>query len=117
MHRDAIQTQDGTRYAPAAYINGMRAAQVMIICGCDNGTSVQLPAWRQNLRFAAAWERSMEAKYPGLTRPVLFSYRFYNQDLTTGSLLIEIGGHGNNLNEALYAGYLAAQGLADALLS
>ena len=40
------------------------------------------------------------AKYPGLTRPVLFSYRFYNQDLTTGSLLIEIGGHGNNLNEA-----------------
>ena len=89
----------------------------MIICGCDNGGSVQLPDWRQNLRFAAAWERSMEGMYPGFTRPVLFSYRFYNQDLTTGSLLIEIGGHGNNLNEALYAGYLAAQGLADALLS
>ena len=81
-----------------------------------NGTSVQLPAWRQNLRFAAAWERSMEGMYPGFTRPVLFSYRFYNQDLTTGSLLIEIGGHGNNLNEALYAGQLAAKGLAAALL-
>ena len=27
---------------------------------------------------------------PGFTRPVLFSYRFYNQDLTTGSLLIEM---------------------------
>ena len=47
---------------------------------------------------------------------MLFSYRFYNQDLTTGSLLIEIGGHGNNLNEALYAGQLAAKGLAAALL-
>ena len=68
------------------------------------------------LRFAAAWERSMEEMYPGFTRPVLFSYRFYNQDLTTGSLLIEIGGHGNNLNEALYAGQLAAKGLAAALL-
>ena len=102
--------------APVCTIDGRQAAQVMIICGCDNGTSVQLPAWRQNLRFAAAWERSMEAKYPGLTRPVLFSYRFYNQDLTTGSLLIEIGGHGNNLNEALYAGYLAAQGLVETLL-
>ena len=45
---------------------------------------------------------------------MLFSYRFYNQDLTTGSLLIEIGG--NNLNEALYAGYLAAQGLVETLL-
>ena len=117
VHRDAIERENGTRCAPVCTIDGRQAAQVMIICGCDNGTSVQLPAWRQNLRFAAAWERSMEAKYPGFTRPVLLSYRFYNQDLTTGSLLIEIGGHGNNLNEALYAGYLAAQGLADALLS
>ena len=117
VHRDAIERENGTRCAPVCSIDGRQAAQVMIICGCDNGTSVQLPAWRQNLRFAAAWERSMEEKYPGFTRPVLFSYRFYNQDLTTGSLLIEIGGHGNNLNEALYAGYLAAQGLADALLS
>ena len=116
VHRDAIERENGVRCAPVCTIDGRQAAQVMIICGCDNGTSVQLPAWRQNLRFAAAWERSMEAKYPGFTRPVLFSYRFYNQDLTTGSLLIEIGGHGNNLNEALYAGYLAAQGLVDALL-
>ena len=117
VHRDAIERENGTRCAPVCTIDGRQAAQVMIICGCDNGTSVQLPAWRQNLRFAAAWERSMEEMYPGFPRPVLFSYRFYNQDLTTGSLLIEIGGHGNNLNEALYAGYLAAQGLADALLS
>ena len=117
VHRDAIETESGSRYAPVCTVDGRQAAQVMIICGCDNGTTVQLPGWRQNLRFAAAWERSMEEKYPGFTRPVLFSYRFYNQDLTTGSLLIEIGGHGNNLNEALYAGYLAAQGLADALLS
>ena len=116
VHRDAIETENGSRMAPGCTVDGRQAAQVMIICGCDNGTSVQLPAWRQNLRFAAAWERSMEAKYPGLTRPVLFSYRFYNQDLTTGSLLIEIGGHGNNLNEALYAGYLAAQGLVETLL-
>lgn len=116
VHRDAIERENGTRCAPVCTIDGRQAAQVMIICGCDNGTSVQLPAWRQNLRFAAAWERSMEGMYPGFTRPVLFSYRFYNQDLTTGSLLIEIGGHGNNLNEALYAGQLAAKSLAAALL-
>ena len=116
VHRDAIETESGSRYAPVCTVDGRQAAQVMIICGCDNGTTVQLPGWRQNLRFAAAWERSMEGMYPGFTRPVLFSYRFYNQDLTTGSLLIEIGGHGNNLNEALYAGQLAAKGLAAALL-
>ena len=116
VHRDAIESEGGSRYAPVCTVAGRQAAQVMLICGCDNGTTVQLPAWRQNLRFAAAWERSMEGAYPGLTRPVLFSYRFYNQDLTTGSLLIEVGGHGNNLNEALYAGQLAAKGLAEALL-
>jgi stage II sporulation protein P len=115
VHRDAIESESGARYAPVCTIDGKQAAQVMIICGSDNGTTAALPNWRQNLRFAAAWERAMEAAYPGLTRPVMLSYRFYNQDLTTGSLLIEVGGHGNNLNEALYAGQLAAKALADAL--
>ena len=115
VHRDAIETENGSRMAPVCTVNGQQAAQVMIICGCDNGGSISLPNYRQNLRFAAAWERAMEGTFPGLTRPVLFSYRFYNQDLTTGSLLIEVGGHGNNLNEALYAGQLAAEGLIRAL--
>lgn len=115
VHRDAIENDSGARTAPVCTIGGRQSAQVMIICGCDNGTTVTLPEWRQNLRFAAAWESAMEGLYPGLTRPVLFSYRFYNQDLTTGSLLIEVGGHGNNLNEALYAGELAAKGLVLAL--
>ena len=115
VHRDAIETESGSRMAPVCTVNGRQAAQVMIICGSDNGTTVDLPNWRQNLRFAAAWERAMEGRYPGFTRSVLLGYRFYNQDLTTGSLLIEIGGHGNNLNEALYAGQLAAQGLVEAL--
>ena len=111
VHRDAIETENGSRMAPVCTVNGRQTAQVMIICGCDNGTTVSLPNYRLNLRFAAAWETAMEGLYPGFTRPVLFSYRFYNQDLTPGSLLIEIGGHGNNLNEALYAGQLAANGL------
>lgn len=114
VHRDAIES-NGVRMAPVCTVDGRQAAQVMIICGCGNGTTVSLPNWRQNLRFAAAWEAAMEGMYPGFTRPVMFSYRFYNQDLTAGSLLIEIGGHGNNLNEALYAGQLAANGLVKAL--
>ena len=115
VHRDAIEDGAGARKAPVAEIGGRKAAQVMLICGCDNGSTVSLPNWRQNLRFAAAWQSAMESAYPGLTRPVLFSYRFYNQDLTTGSLLLEVGTHGNNLNEALYAGQLAARALAGLL--
>lgn len=113
VHRDAIEDSDGTRVKPLFTINGEDTAQVMIIAGCGNGSTVPLPNWKQNLAFAAAWETRMETLYPGLTRPVLCGYRFYNQDLSTGSLLIEIGGHANTLAEALRAGEYAARALAD----
>ena len=65
VHRDAIERENGTRCAPVCTIDGRQAAQVMIICGCDNGTSVQLPAWRQNLRLplhgSAAWRQNTPA--------------------------------------------------------
>lgn len=115
VHRDAIEDSDGTRVKPVCEIDGESTAQVMVIAGCDNGGSVALPNWRLNLRFAAAWEAAMETAHPGLTRPVLCGYRFYNQDLTTGSLLIEIGGHANTLDEAIRAGRYAAEALAEAV--
>lgn len=118
VHRDAIQTQDGTRYAPAANINGMRAAQVMIICGAD--VDGNLPNFKQNLRFAARWQAEMAQLYPGLARPVLFDYRYYNQDLTTGSLLIEMAATPThwrrpNIPRALWAAHWrSCSGRADA---
>ena len=111
VHRDAIE-QDGTHIKPLTQIDGEDTAQVMIIAGCNNGSTVILPDWEKNLAFAAAWETEMETLYPGLTRPVLCGYRFYNQDVTTGSLLIEIGGHANTLEEAVRAGEYAAKALA-----
>lgn len=112
VHRDAIEDSDGTWVKPLCTINGEDTAQVMIIAGCDNGSGIQLPNWRLNLRFAAAWEEAMESRTPGLTRPVMCAYRYYNQDLTTGSLLIEIGGHANTVTEAIRAGQYAAEALA-----
>ena len=108
VHRDAIE-REGARVAPAALINGEKAAQVMLICGCDKGGN--LPNYRRNLAFAGAWQATMEGMFPGLTRPVLFDYRYYNQDLTTGSLLIEMGGHGNTLAQALASARLVGQSL------
>lgn len=112
VHRDAIEDADGTRVKPLCTVDGEDTAQVMIIAGCDNGSSIRLPNWRLNLRFAAAWEDAMESRTPGLTRPVMCAYRYYNQDLTTGSLLVEIGGHANTVTEAVRAGQYAAEALA-----
>ena len=38
--------------------------------------------------------------------------RFYNQDVSPGALLIEIGGHANTVQQAVRAGQYAAKALA-----
>ena len=43
------------------------------------------------------------------------SYRKYNQDLTTGSLLLELGSHGNTLEEVLYTAQLAGDAIGSYL--
>lgn len=111
VHRDAIESGNA-RVRPITMLDGQPTAQVMIIAGCNNGTTINLPDWQKNLCFAAKWEESMETLYPGLTRPVLCGYRFYNQDVCTGALLIEIGGHANTVQQAVRAGQYAAKALA-----
>ncbi|MGN0630372.1 MAG: stage II sporulation protein P [Ruminococcus sp.] len=114
IHRDAIGT-DTSITQPIAEINGKEAAQVMIISGCDDGT-MDMPDYMFNFRFACRLQEQMEIMYPGLARPVLFDYRRYNQNLTKGSLLIEVGSHGNTLEQALYSGSLVGEALSEVLL-
>ena len=114
IHRDAIY-KNGSIMQPVAEINGKKAAQVMIISGCDDGT-MGMPEYMQNFSLASLLQQQLEDDYKGLTRPVLFDYRKYNQNLTTGSLLLEIGSHGNTIEQARYAGELTGKALARALL-
>ena len=102
--------------APTTTINGKSCAQVMIISGADDGT-LNMPHYLENLKFSAALQVQMETDYPTLARPIMFSYRKYNQDLTTGSILLEMGGHANSLDEAVYCGELVGKSLAKTLLS
>ncbi len=115
VHRDAIISGD-TATAPVAEINGKTAAQVMIINGCANN-NINYPDFFKNLKFAADLENQVEKDYKGLTRPLLFDYRKYNQHLTTGSILLEIGGHANTFSEALYSGELIGDSLGKLLKS
>ncbi len=115
LHRDAIENADGTRVAPVAEINGQNAAQFMIIAGCDDGR-FNMPDYMENFRLACLIQNTAEEMYAGLARPVLFDYRNYNQHITTGSLLIEVGSHGNSLDEALYTGELLGNVLAKTIV-
>lgn len=109
IHRDAIASDDFAAQ-PYIEIDGKEAAQIMIISGCDDGT-LGMPNYMKNFHFASSLQRQLEGDYPGLTRPILFDYRHYNQDLTTGSLLIEVGSHGNTLEQAQYSGQLIGRSL------
>ncbi len=114
LHRDAISSADGSRTAPVAEINGKNAAQFMIIAGCDDGR-FNMPHYMENFKLAALIQNAAELKYPELARAVLFDYRNYNQHITTGSLLIEVGTHANSLDEALYTAQLLGESMAAAL--
>ena len=113
IHRDAIQ-RGNTLVKPIITVNGKKAAQLMIIAGCDDGT-MGMPNWGKNFRFAAGMQDAIQRGCPGLCRPVFFCHRKYNQDLTTGSLLIEMGSHGNTLDEVLYTAQLAGNCIGEYL--
>ncbi len=115
IHRDAI-SGEGIAYQPYTEVNGKEAAQVMIISGCDDGT-MGMPEYMKNFHFACALQQQLEGDTPHLTRPILFDYRKYNQDLTTGSLLIEVGSHGNTLEQVQYSGQLIGRSLGRLLNS
>ena len=110
IHRDALGEGDAVA-APVADISGKQSAQIMIISGCDDGT-MGMPEYRKNFHFASKLQQTAERMFPGFTRPILFDYRKYNQDLTQGSLLIEVGSQGNTLEEVRFAGELTGKALS-----
>ena len=116
VQRDSITYKDGTKVKPTAKINGKKAARMMIISGCEYGSISNFPDWEYNLRFSTSVVNAVNERYPNLMRPILFSERKYNMDLTKNSFLLEIGTEGNTLDEACYSGRLFADALADLLL-
>lgn len=113
IHRDAVSS-DTFAAQPYIEIDGREAAQIMIISGCDDGT-LDMPDYMKNFHFACSLQQQFEKDYAGFTRPILFDYRHYNQDLTTGSLLIEVGSHGNTLEQVQYSGQLIGRSLSGLL--
>lgn len=101
LHRDALCSDEIT-YKTQADEDGVCASQIMILVGSD-ASGLEHPDWQQNLRLALYLQNAVYSKYPSLMRPVqLVSYR-YNQHLTHGSMILEVGSNGNTLQEALAA--------------
>ena len=115
IHRDAMTQGDGTKIKPTVEIDGKKAAQCMIIASTCDTEAVPHPNWKQNLRFALRLQSALHTKYEGLVRPLYLVDSRYNQHLTNGSLLIEVGSDSNTVEEAVYSGQLVGKTLAQVL--
>lgn len=114
IHRDALVAEDGTVYKTATEVNGEKAAQVMMVVGSDAGGQNH-SGWRNNLALATAVQSGLNADYPTLARPMILRSSRFNQHLSPGALLVEVGSHGNTLQESLAAARLFAASLSETL--
>ena len=112
VHRDAIGDAS-TVYKTCAAANG--TAQVMLVCGTDE--YLEHPLWRENLKLALAMQAAAMSANGTLMRPIHLAPERYNQQYTTGSLIIEVGTNGNTLSEALAAAELFGRAAGEMLAS
>lgn len=115
IHRDAIYQKDGVKIKPVTEINGRKAAQIMVISGCEEGNVTNFPNWSKNLTLAVHLQNKLTVDNPSLVRPLMFCNRKYNMDLMPCALLVEIGSDANTLSEAVYSAELFAQSLSELL--
>ena len=115
VHRDALVGTDGTVYKPVLQIDGVKTAQVMLLVGTDDA-GASFPDWGEHLALAMQIQQQMNSLWPGLARPITLRTARFNQQLTKGSLLVEVGGHGDSLEEALAGARLFARSAAKVLL-
>ena len=110
VHRDAVEDGNGNQYKLLCG-EDKGVAQLEFVIG-SNGGGLSHDRWRENLKLACAVQETLYADYPTLMRPVVVRNSRYNQHMTAGSLLIEVGTAGNSLEEAVNAARLFAAGFA-----
>ena len=112
LHRDAADMNSGGQLQTHAVVNGQDGAQIMLVVGTNAGGRTH-PQWEENMALALKLYAQLEKENPGLCRPLGCRTERFNQDLSTGALLVEVGAAGDTLEEAL----VTVEALADAIVS
>lgn len=89
VHRDAVPADEYT-----AEVAGQEVTKVKLVVGKQN------PNMKTNLEFAKKIKAVMDKKEPGLSNGIYLGKGDYNQDLNPRAMLIEIGAHTNNKQDA-----------------
>lgn len=116
VHRDSIVNDQNIKYRPITEINGEPVAQIMFVMGSNVNTPDHVN-WESNLTLAIKATEALNSKYNSLTRTISLRASSYNQQFTTGSLLVEVGSCGNTLSEAKRAGVIFANEISEMIKS
>ena len=109
LHRDAADTASGQLRTLAATDTGT-CAQLMLVMG-SSASGLTHPNWERNLSLALKLQAVLERETPGITRSTVLRAQRFNQDLSPGCLLVEVGAAGNTHEEALRAAGKLAEGI------
>lgn len=111
LHRDAVELSSGQlrTEVPGA---DKPTAQIMLVVG-TNQSGLSHDGWQDNLSMALKLNRILEGLCPGITRPLSIRAQRFNQDLSPGAILVEIGAAGNTRAEALNAVEILAQAISE----
>lgn len=98
--------------------DGQRLAYVMLLVGKGTGATGsgfdERPDWPQNLALAERITEELGTLVPGISREVKIKTGRFNQHVSTGALLIEVGNNKNTLSEALASCPVIAEAIARA---
>ncbi len=111
IHRDAVM-ENGVMVKPTATVEGKKAAQMMLITGVVSTDALPHQRWQDNLTFATRLQQALDRVSPDLMRPLNTVASRYNQHLSPGWVLVEVGSEGNTVEEAVYSGQILGRTLA-----
>ncbi len=114
IHRDSIVSGDGY-VSPVTELDGKSAAQMMFVVGTDHGGSGHT-GWRDNLALAVRLQKSLYGNCPTLMRDINLRSASFNEQYTSGSLLVEIGSCASTLEEVKTAAERFADHLSKEIL-
>ncbi|MBQ6839157.1 MAG: stage II sporulation protein P [Oscillospiraceae bacterium] len=105
LHRDAMVDSLGNQIGYTVDTDSGAAAKVMLVVGVWNEN------WQENMALAVKLHARLEQLCPGICRPISLRGSRFNQDLSAGALLIEVGAAGNTRAEALRATEILAEAI------
>lgn len=89
VHRDAVPAEEYE-----AWVEGEKATKIQLVVGRQN------PYRESNEAFARQVKAAVDREYPGLIKGIFYGSGKYNQDMAPRLLLIEVGSHANDREEA-----------------